>query len=236
MGPSVALKTRISRRVEQVREQIEQAALRSGRTAAQIRLMAVTKLQPAEAVAAAADAGITLFGENRVQEAAGKYASLDPGLDLHLIGHLQRNKAKTAAGLFTCVQSIDRLDTAQALNRGAADRGRVIDILLEVNTSAEESKSGYRSGEGLFADLDRLSELTSLRLRGLMTIAPFTSEAAPVRRAFAELRALFERVAQRTGSDAFDTLSMGMSGDFVAAIEEGSTLVRIGTAIFGERS
>jgi len=193
-------------------------------------------------VQAAAEAGIALFGENRVQEAEAKYASLDlhSNLDLkaslHLIGHLQRNKAKTAAALFSCVQSIDKLETAEALDRAAANLGRSIDILLEVNTSGEESKSGYRSVERLLADLDRISDLPSLRIRGLMTIAPYTSEDAPVRRAFAQLRSLFERIAALGQSGAFDTLSMGMSNDYVAAIEEGSTLVRIGTAIFGERS
>ncbi|WP_455381448.1 YggS family pyridoxal phosphate-dependent enzyme, partial [Salinispira pacifica] len=133
------------------------------------------------------------------------------------------------------VQSIDKLETARALNKQAEAHDRRIDILLELNTSGEESKSGYRSPDELRAELESLAALPALRLRGLMTIAPFTREESPIRASFVALRTLFERLRSELGSESFDTVSMGMSNDYAIAIEEGATLVRIGTAIFGER-
>jgi PLP dependent protein len=197
--------------------------------------MAVTKTFPAAAVEEAMGAGLRLFGENRVQEAERKFTGLAGDWELHLIGHLQRNKARAASALVHCVQSIDKLETAQALARCAAERGTVIDILLELNTSGEDTKSGYRDPEALLRDLEAVAALGGLRLRGLMTVGPFTPDTTVVRRAFAALRRLFETCAGRLCSPGFDTLSMGMSGDYEAAIEEGSTLVRLGTALFGSR-
>ncbi len=222
-------------RLSEVRGRIAGAASRAGRPADGVRLMAVTKTCPASTVEEALAAGLRLFGENRVQEAEQKYTGLAGDWELHLIGHLQRNKARAASALFGCVQSIDRLDTAQALARCAAERGTVIDVLLEVNTSGEDTKSGYRSAEELLRDLEPVAGLGSLRVRGLMTVGPLTPDAAEVRRAFAALRSQFETCAARLGSPVFDTLSMGMSGDYEIAIEEGSTLVRLGTALFGSR-
>jgi pyridoxal phosphate enzyme (YggS family) len=228
-----------------VEERIARAALGSGRTAAAVQLLAVTKNLPEHYVDLAWQAGIRLFGENRVQEAVAKYGSLraDQGaatkerwaeIDLHLIGHLQRNKARPAAGLFGCVQSIDKLETAQALARVCQEAGRSMDILLELNTSEEPNKFGFSGEAALLDAAAAIRELTSLRLRGLMTVGPLTDDAGRVGRAFARLRTLYEQM--RRDLPDLDVLSMGMSGDFEIAIEEGATMVRLGTILFGPRA
>jgi len=222
-------------RVAAVRDRIAAAAARSGRAAADVRLMAVTKTFPRETVLAAAAAGLGLFGENRVQEAEEKFTDIGLDCELHLIGHLQRNKAKTAAGLFSWVQSIDKTETARALDSRCAERGSTMNVLLELNTSGEQSKSGFLSRDDLLAALDAIRGLEHLRLRGLMTVGPLTTDETAVRGSFAALRTLFEEIRTAHGLAGFDTLSMGMSGDFEIAIEEGSTLVRIGSALFGHR-
>jgi hypothetical protein len=198
--------------------------------------MAVTKGFPRETVQEALQAGLALFGENRVQEAEDKFLGLPGSFELHLIGHLQRNKARSAAALFSCVQSVDKVETAVALDTRGAEREKVIDILLELNTSGEASKSGFASREELLYGLDAIVRLGSLRVRGLMTVGPLTEDAAKVRSSFAQLRSLFEELRAGATIPRFDILSMGMSGDFEPAIEEGSTLVRIGTALFGQRA
>ena len=218
----------------EVRSRIGSAARRTGRAPADVRLMAVTKGFPRAVVAEAMGAGVTLFGENRVQEAEAKFSGLPGEREIHLIGHLQTNKARTAAGLFSCVQSIDSTHTAVALDSRCAERGTSIDVLMELNTSSEESKSGFRSREELLAGLDVVGKLSHLRVRGLMTVGPLTDDAEKIRASFSRLRILFEEI--RSGRDGFDTLSMGMSGDFELAIEEGATLVRLGTALFGPRA
>jgi hypothetical protein len=218
-----------------VRARIEDAARRAGRAPQEIRLMAVTKGFPRETVEAAAAAGLSLFGENRVQEAEAKFIDIAVPCELHLIGHLQRNKARTASGLFSCVQSIDREETAIALEERCSERGRTMDILLELNTSGELTKSGFRSREGLLACIDSIQRLGHLKVRGMMTVGPLSDDAGLIRRSFSALRALFEEIRSGGGIPGFDTLSMGMSGDFETAVEEGSTLVRIGTALFGPR-
>jgi PLP dependent protein len=225
----------LAARLAAVRGRMADAARRAGRDAASIRLMAVTKGLPREVVDGARAAGLTLFGENRVQEAEQKYLDLTGSLELHLIGHLQRNKARTASGLFSCVQSIDKVETAAALDARCADRGIVLEVLLELNTSGEASKSGFLSREGLLEGLEAIARLSCLRPRGLMTVGPLSGDQKRVRASFAALRMLFDEIRAGGGFSAFDTLSMGMSGDFEPAIEEGSTLVRIGTALFGQR-
>jgi pyridoxal phosphate enzyme (YggS family) len=198
--------------------------------------MAVTKTFPRAAVEAAMSAGLSLFGENRVAEAAAKYAGLTVSCELHLVGHLQRNKAAAAAALFACVQSIDKPETAAALARHCAAIGRRMDVLVEYNTSGEASKSGAADRDGLLACLDAVQRLPALRLRGLMTVGPLGGDTPEVRRSFRLLARLFEEVRSDRGPEALDTLSMGMSGDFEAAVEEGATLVRLGTALFGDRA
>ena len=220
-----------------VRQRIDAAASRAGRNPEDIRLMAVTKTFPLEYIEVARQAGLALFGENRVQEAQSKYQSLsdDSELELHLIGHLQRNKAKIAASLFRCVQSIDKPATAEALNRYCGELGRKMDILLELNTSGEESKFGIRTEEELFTLVEQIPVQTRLNIRGLMTVGPLTGNRDEIRRAFDWLADLYGQTGERYPGLALDILSMGMSGDFEVAVEEGATLVRIGTALFGPR-
>jgi pyridoxal phosphate enzyme (YggS family) len=226
----------IAERLAEVRGRIAEAARRAGRDPGSVALMAVTKGFPRETVEEALAAGLSLFGENRVQEAEEKYLGLAGPVELHLIGHLQRNKARTAAALFSCVQSIDKVETAVAVDTRAAEREKPVDILLELNTSGEASKSGFSSREELLYGLDAIVRLGFLRVRGLMTVGPHTEDAAKVRASFAQLRSLFEELRRGATIPRFDMLSMGMSGDFEPAIEEGSTLVRIGTALFGQRA
>ena len=221
-------------RLRQVRDRVAAAAERSGRRGEDVRVMAVTKTQPRAALEAAAAAGLRLLGENRVQEAAAKLDPPPPGAEVHLIGHLQRNKARPAARLFHTVQSIDKLATAQALQRALAGGEGTMDVLLELNTSGEAAKHGFASAEELRRALDAIARLDRLRVRGLMTMAAWSADAGAVRGCFRTLHRLFEELApDRPG---FDTLSMGMSGDFEIAVEEGATLVRLGTVLFGPRA
>jgi pyridoxal phosphate enzyme (YggS family) len=220
-----------------VRERVAQAAARSNRNPDEIRLMAVTKTFPLRYIEVARQAGLTLFGENRIQEAQGKYQSLadDSELELHLIGHLQRNKAKIAASLFRCVQSIDKLATAETLNRYCGELGGKMDILLELNTSGEETKFGFAEAEHLWAACEDIARLDSLRIRGVMTVGPFTTDKDRMRLSFASLRECRDGLRSRYPDLSLDILSMGMSGDFEIAIEEGATMIRLGTVLFGPR-
>ena len=220
----------------EVRERISAAAQRAGRDRSSIRLMAVTKGFPQQVVLDARAAGLSLFGENRVQEAEQKYLDQAAGLELHLIGHLQRNKAREASGLFACVQSIDKVETAEALDARCEERGRTMDILLELNTSGEPAKSGFLSRQALQEGLETIGRLSHLRVRGLMTVGPLSDDARRIRASFAALRSVFDEIRAGGGPSFFDTLSMGMSGDFEIAIEEGATLVRVGAALFGRRT
>ena len=223
-------------RLTEARERVAAAAACAGRDASEVRILAVTKTQPRSLVEAAVAAGLDLIGENRVQEAVAKLTPAPPGAELHLIGHLQRNKARAAAALFHTVQSIDKVETAAALQQAltrAEHSERVMDVLLELNTSGEAAKHGFSSDDELERAADAIAALDRIRVRGLMTMATWSGEEHVVRGCFQRLRLLFERLAP--GRPAFDTLSMGMSGDFELAIEEGATLVRLGTVLFGER-
>lgn len=225
----------IKANIENINSMIAEAAEKCGRLRNEIRLMAVSKTKPVEDIAAAYEAGQRLFGENRITEAAEKFAQLPSDAELHMIGHLQSNKSKTAAESAACVQSIDKFKTAETLNRHAGACGRKIDFLIEINTSAEASKNGYSSFEAMLPDLDSFLKLEHLRLRGLMTIAPFVDDEKSIRMSFRSLYNSFVRLQKESGPALIDVLSMGMSSDFKIAIEEGSTLVRVGTAIFGAR-
>ncbi len=227
----------IKENYQRVYEGVEEACKRSGRKLDEVRIMAVTKTFPLEYVEAAIKIGITLFGENRVNEASDKYFGVSEPVELHLIGHLQRNKAKTAARVFHTVQSIDKYETAEALNKRCEDMGRVMDVLFEINTSGEDSKFGFRDEDEYFAVLEKVMKLGSLTIRGLMTVGPLTDDVDKIREAFRGLKKLFDVTKDRYPElIKFDILSMGMSGDYQIAVEEGSNLVRIGTAIFGKRS
>ena len=227
-----------SKRLSEVRERIAAAARRAGRDPREIRLMAVTKTFPWTYVETAIQAGLTLFGENRVQEAQSKYPSElpDPGVELHLIGHLQRNKAKIAASLFRCVQSIDKVQTAAALERHCAQLERSMEILMELNTSGEASKFGYGDPEQLWRDCETIAGFPHLRIRGVMTVGPFTDNRDRMRRAFADLRLCAAGLNKRYPELGANIVSMGMSGDFEIAVEEGANLIRLGTILFGARA
>ena len=223
----------------QIRDRIASAARRAGRNPDDIAVMAVCKTFPAEAIKEAYAAGQRLFGENRVQEFAEKYpavASL-PDVRFHMIGHLQSNKAARAAEIFHAVDSIDSTKLAQRLNDAAQKLNKTLDVLIEVNVGGEEAKSGLSpDSPEINAILMQAPSWKNLSIRGLMTVPPFTDDPEGARPYFRKLRELRDQLAPRRLPDvSLDVLSMGMSHDFEIAIEEGSTCVRIGTAIFGER-
>lgn len=227
----------IAEAIGRVRGRIEAAALRAGRNPQDVRLMAVSKFQGIEAAEAAYGAGIRLFGESRVQEAREKFEALKarhPDIELHLIGSLQRNKAKHAAELFSCVQSADRDEILTELSRRADALGKTLDVLLELHTG-EESKAGYPDFHSLQRGVELALSLPALRFRGLMTMAPYTDDPVPVRVSFRALRAARDRLRELYPETDPALLSMGMTNDFEIAVEEGATLVRVGTAIFGSR-
>jgi hypothetical protein len=220
-------------RIAQVREHIRDAARRSGRTVDQIELVAVSKTHAAEKVAAAAEAGQSLFGESRVQEARAKIPLLPSRLRWHFIGHLQKNKIRHALPLFELFHGIDSLALAQEMERIADEAGIRPRILLEVNLAGEASKHGF-SPEALRRDLESALSLGRLTIEGLMTLPPLAPEAEASRPYFVALRELRDQL-ETEFNVRLPQLSMGMSGDYPIAIEEGATLVRVGTAIFGER-
>jgi hypothetical protein len=213
-----------------LKKRIAAAALRSGRAADAVELMAVSKRQSREAVAEAVAAGVRLFGENYVIEAEEKQEALaGTEAQWHLIGALQRNKAARAVALFEAIESVDRLPLAEALGRHAREQGRAQRVLIEVNLSGEAQRVGVAAQE-VSALCERVAAIEGVALEGLMGIAPLGGESE-ARRAFAQIRELFERLPKSYRR----TLSMGMSEDFEVAIEEGATQVRIGRALFGER-
>lgn len=217
-----------------VRERIASACARAGRQEGGVRLIAVSKTFPAESIRAAYEAGLRDFGENRVQEAAAKQSTLqDRDITWHLIGHLQSNKAARACELFEWVHSVDAGHLAQKLDRAAAAAGKRLPILLEINLGGEESKSGIAENDA--PDLaTAIKELPSLALRGLMVIPPLFNDPEQTRPYFRRLRELAEKL-RSAGATGITELSMGMSHDFEIAIEEGATMIRVGTAIFGTR-
>jgi pyridoxal phosphate enzyme (YggS family) len=230
----------IAQNVARVRERVDVAARRVGRQPEDIALMAVSKTFPAERIREAYDAGLQLFGENRVQEFAGKADALRDTRDAewHLIGHLQTNKAVKAVELFAAVDSVDSLRLSQKLNASAQQLGKKLKILIEINVGGEAAKTGVAPDSRELEDLLLAApELRHLEFRGLMTVPPFTDDPQQARPYFRKLRELRDGIgARRLPAISMCSLSMGMSHDFEIAIEEGSTCVRVGTAIFGERS
>lgn len=224
----------IAANLEQVRVRIAEAARKSGRQTSDVELVAVSKAHPAEMVEAAAQAGQTLFGESRVQEARVKIPLLSSRLRWHFIGHLQKNKIRQALPLFELMHGIDSLALAQDLQRVADEEGSHPRVLLQVNLAGEASKHGF-APEALRRDLEAILSFGRLTIGGLMTIPPFAPEPEASRRYFVGLRELRDQLESEFELDLRE-LSMGMSGDYSVAIEEGATLVRVGTAIFGERA
>jgi hypothetical protein len=230
----------ISENVAAVRKRIDKAAQLAGRPAEKIALMAVSKTHPAGKIREAYDAGLRLFGENRVQEFSAKAAALADlhDADWHMIGHLQTNKAARTVELFHAVDSVDSLKLAEKLDGAARNLGKVLNVLIEINVGGEAAKSGIASDspelEALLLAAPRFEALT---FRGLMTVPPFTDDPQSARPYFRKLRELRDKIAvRRLPAIDMAQLSMGMSHDFEVAIEEGSTCVRVGTAIFGTRA
>ena len=238
--------TALSENLEQLEDAIARACTKAGRARGEVELMAVSKTFPAETLAEAAALGLTLFGENRVQEFAAKASALrateswtralDLATRVHLIGHLQSNKAARAAEVFDGVDSVDSVRLAERLNEVAGKCAKRLPILIEVKLSAEATKTGMEPDSDEAAQLlDRLPDLTHLEMRGLMTIAPWGEAEDVTRACFRTLREWQIRWAAQHPRLSFETLSMGMSGDFGLAIAEGATRIRVGTALFGKR-
>jgi PLP dependent protein len=223
----------VARRLREVRVQVEEAARRAGRNPEAVRLLAVSKGQPADAIRAAFDAGQREFGENYAQELAAKAEAVEvcPGLSFHFIGRIQRNKIKQIVKVARVIHAVDRADVAEEIARRAAAAGLRARVLVEVNVGGEASKGGCEPA-GLGPLLDAIRAAPALELGGLMTIPPETPDAEGARRYFSRLRELRDR---HGGAGELPELSMGMSHDFPVAIEEGATIVRVGTAIFGAR-
>jgi pyridoxal phosphate enzyme (YggS family) len=225
--------------VSSIRDRIAVATRSAGRSTDDITLMAVAKTQPPERIREAYEAGLRVFGENRVQEFAGKAKTLQDlqAAEWHMIGHLQTNKAAKTAELFRAVDSVDSLKLAEKLDAAARALGRKLDVLIEINVGGEAAKSGVAPGSPALEELlTAAPRLEALMFRGLMTVPPFTDNPEGARPYFCRLRELRDTIASRKLPNiAMDELSMGMSHDFEIAIEEGSTCVRVGTAIFGER-
>jgi pyridoxal phosphate enzyme (YggS family) len=229
----------VASNISHILEQVAAAARRSGRGPAEVSLMAVTKTQPSERIREAYAAGLRLFGENRVQEFAGKAGALQDLADAqwHMIGHLQTNKAAKAAEFFSRVESVDSLRLAERLNASARELGKRLAVLIEINVGGEAAKSGVAAeSEDLQELLHGAARLEHLEFRGLMTVPPFTEDPQQARPYFRKLRELRDQIAgRRLPGVGMQVLSMGMSHDFEVAVEEGSTCVRVGTGIFGER-
>ncbi|HER62668.1 MAG TPA: YggS family pyridoxal phosphate-dependent enzyme [Desulfobacteraceae bacterium] len=223
--------------LDNIRRSIALAAEKAGRNPDGIQLLAVSKRVDAATVKKAWQCGQKLFGENFVQEAQSKIELLDPSISWHFIGHLQSNKAKLAARLFGLIETVDRLKLARSLNRHAAELSKTLDILIQVNVGEERQKSGVlpQNAEQLIREI---GELEHLRIRGLMTMPPFTDNPELSRPHFRSLKKIADEFSVKGyfSNDAPFILSMGMSGDYPVAIEEGATLVRVGTAIFGKRA
>ena len=229
----------IAENLKTILDKIREIEKKADRAENSVKLVAVSKFHPAEAVIEATSAGQNLFGENRVQEAAAKFdeiraKGINP--ELHIIGSLQRNKVKEAVRIASCIESVDRIELLEEIEKQAAKINKNIEILFEVHTG-EDSKAGFTSEEELSIAIERCAkgDFPHITPKGFMTMAPFTEDKKLVRKSFLTLRNLREKFQKSFPSLDLCELSMGMSGDYEIAIEEGATIVRIGTAIFGER-
>ncbi len=218
-----------------MRENVDRVALRAGRDPGEISVVAVTKTVGLDPILEAVEAGVRHVGENRVQEAQVKMPHLPEGVTRHMVGHLQRNKVVHALRLFDLIHSLDRISLAQEISKRAEAGGQVVRVLVQVNTAGDEDRYGVRP-EGARDFLEQVSKIGGIRVEGLMTIGPFTDDTDRIRRAFARIRELSESLkGKNMPGVVMEHLSMGMSGDYEIAIEEGATLIRVGTAIFGAR-
>ena len=228
------IETDIRANLAAVQERIAAAARRAGRRPESVLLVAVSKTMDVDHVRAAIAAGVPALGENRVQEAREKITALGRPCPWHLIGHLQTNKVRDAVDCFDLVQSVDRLALAEALSRRAAEASRRVDVLVQVNVGEEPQKGGVPPAD-LHAAIDAMAALPGIRLRGLMAIPPLPKDPEDSRPYYREMRKLLEGARSWGLGADFAELSMGMSGDFEVGVEEGATIVRVGTAIFGAR-
>ncbi len=220
--------------VSQILDGIDNAKKKAGRTD-EVTLVAVSKTHPWSAVEEALKAGLTTFGENRVQELSGKFPLQREGYTLRLIGHLQSNKVRQVIPYVDAIDSVDSLKLLKSVNKEAARVDTVMPVLLQVNTSGEVSKSGFESAEDVYRCLDEASGLSSVQIEGLMTIGPLTSDEYAIRTSFADLKRLQGDLQGRYPELSFRELSMGMSSDYLIAVEMGSTMVRVGSLLFGAR-
>jgi pyridoxal phosphate enzyme (YggS family) len=225
--------SQISDNLINIHSRMQDATHRVGRQVSDVRLVAVSKTYPPAVIQEAWNAGQHVFGENRVQDALPKIAELPAEAEWHFIGHLQSNKIRKALPAFTLIHGVDNLELAQQINRIAGEMGLTANILLEINVSGEASKFGF-SPTDLRQNLEGLLCLPSIRINGLMTMAPYSEDPETARPVFSKLRILRDELAAQSGK-ALQELSMGMSGDFEVGIEEGATIVRIGSSIFGHR-
>lgn len=223
----------LAENLNSIQQRIQAACKRAGRDPASVMLLAVTKGQSPDIVNDAGKLGLMFFGENKIQEAKAKIPSCSSRLRWHFIGHLQTNKCRDAVEVFEMIQSVDSLHVAQEISKRAEQASKTMPILLEVNLAGEASKFGYRPDK-LEAELKQINALPRLEIHGLMTMPPWTSNAENVRPVFRQLSDLKQRAEQILGAP-LPHLSMGMTGDFEVAIEEGATIIRIGTALFGPR-
>ena len=224
----------LAENLEQIEQRIRGACECAGRSRDSVLLLAVSKTHPPEVIREATGLGLTFFGENKIQEAKAKIPNSPGKTRWHFIGHLQSNKCRDAVELFEMIQGVDSLAIAQEINKRAEQAGKTMPILLEINVAGEGSKFGYQP-EQMLADLKSLTALPRLEIHGLMVIPPYTPEPEKARPYFQKLRELKQQAEVVLGAP-LPQLSMGMSGDFEVAIEEGATIVRVGTALFGERS
>jgi pyridoxal phosphate enzyme (YggS family) len=224
----------VAENLERVREQISEAAVKAGRAVNEIELVAIAKTHPAERIREAVESGHKLFGESRVQEARAKIPELPSHLRWHFVGHLQKNKIRHALPLFELFHGIDSVALAQEMNRIAQEEGRHPRVLLEINVAGEGSKFGFKPGV-IQTEMETLLALPRLSIEGLMCVPPLADEAEGSRKFFVQLRGLRD-LLEKEFNVKLPHLSMGMTNDFPIAVEEGATLVRVGTAIFGERS
>lgn len=225
----------IQKNIKETQEKIRQACIRAGRAEAEVTLIAVSKTKPLSMIEDAYAAGMRQFGENKPQEMRDKAKIFSSPVNWHMIGSLQTNKIKYVVGTACMIHSVDSLSLAYAINKEAIKKELIMDILLEVNVAAEESKHGF-SPEEILSVVQELAALSNIRLRGLMTVAPYTENAEENRIYFKKMKEILVDINAKNIDNVFmDCLSMGMSSDYEVAIEEGATMVRIGTGIFGER-
>ena len=227
----------LKERLAELSAELAELATEAGRSPEEIKLIAVSKTHPSELIAEAFQAGQVRFGENRVQEASEKIERLqNPGIEWHLIGHLQKNKARFCPGRFDWIHSVDSQELLELLEKQCALQSQPIQILLQANLSQEDSKSGVSDYDNLCRLLEKTQGCQWLRCRGLMTMAAATDDANNIRKTFSQLRTWLEKLRNEFTLTTFTELSMGMSSDYRIAIAEGATMVRLGTALFGERN